>query len=203
MGDTEGTFEDWTRRGMAPAWWAQVAPERIAIVAPTGNRSYRELNARANQLVRSFRSAGLRAGDGVALLCSNRAEFAEVWAATQRGGFRLTTINWHLTGDEAGYIVDDCEAKVFVAEAETADVGARRRCGPRRLRVADLGRWFHRRIRAHRGCSRRDCNRRHRRAHARYVDALHQRNDWSSEGCRSSGRSRRAGVGVDPLRLRR
>jgi long-chain acyl-CoA synthetase len=107
---------------MATAWWAEVAPDRLAIVAPTGHRTYRDLNARANQLVRVFRAAGLDADDGVALLCSNRAEFAEVWAACQRGGFRLTTVNWHLTGDEAAYIVADCEAKVVVAEAEMAEV---------------------------------------------------------------------------------
>jgi long-chain acyl-CoA synthetase len=107
---------------MAPAWWAEIAPDRTAVVAPTGNRTYRELNEHANQLVRVFRSAGLSAGDGVAMLCSNRAEFAEVWAAWQRGGFRLTTVNWHLTGDEAAYIVGDCEAKVFVAEAGMGDV---------------------------------------------------------------------------------
>ena len=90
---------------MGPAWWAREAPDRLAIIAPTGNRTYGELDARANQLVRVFRTAGLSGGDGVALLCSNRAEFADVWAACQRGGFRLTTVNWHLTGDEAAYIV--------------------------------------------------------------------------------------------------
>ena len=43
----------------------------------------------------------------------SRAEFADVWAACQRGGFRLTTVNWHLTGEEAAYIVTDCEAKLM------------------------------------------------------------------------------------------
>ena len=42
----------------------------------------------------------------------------------QRAGLRLTTINWHLTADEAGYIVDDCEAKAFVADARFADAAA-------------------------------------------------------------------------------
>jgi long-chain acyl-CoA synthetase len=122
MGDGLDTFEAAARVGMGLAWWAREAPDRLAIIAPTGNRSYGELDSRANQLVRLFRAAGMRAGDGVALLCSNRAEFADVWAACQRGGFRLTTVNWHLTGDEAAYIVTDCEAKAFVAEAAMADV---------------------------------------------------------------------------------
>jgi long-chain acyl-CoA synthetase len=40
-----------------------------------------------------------------------------------RGGFRLTTINWHLTAEEAGYIVADCEAKAFVADVRFSDTG--------------------------------------------------------------------------------
>jgi long-chain acyl-CoA synthetase len=122
MGHEPDTFEDAARVGLGPSWWARRAPERPAIIAPTGDRTYGELDARANQLVRVFREGGLGPGDGVALLCSNRAEFADVWAACQRAGLRLTTVNWHLTGDEAAYIVGDCDARVFVAEASMAGV---------------------------------------------------------------------------------
>jgi long-chain acyl-CoA synthetase len=111
-------------RGMLLAWWARRKPAAPAIVAPAGDRTFAQLNGRANQVVRSLRRLGLRAGDGVALLCHNRAEFAEVAAACQRAGWRLTTINWHLTPDEAGYIVDDCEAKALVADASLGPVGA-------------------------------------------------------------------------------
>ena len=51
---------------------------------------------------------------------------------TQRAGLRLTPINWHLTADEAAYIVDDCEAQAFVADARFAEVAAARgRAGAR------------------------------------------------------------------------
>ena len=63
-----------------------------------------------NRLARALRARGLGAGDAVALMCTNRPAFVETWAACLRAGFRITTINWHLTGEEAGYIVDDCEA---------------------------------------------------------------------------------------------
>ena len=33
-------------------------------------------------------------------------------------------VNWHLTGDEAGYIVDDCEAKALVADAASPQASA-------------------------------------------------------------------------------
>jgi long-chain acyl-CoA synthetase len=113
---------EFSQRGMVLAWWAARQPDVPAIIAPTGGRTFGELNRRANQVVRALRRLGLQAGDGVALLCTNRAEFAEVGTAAQRAGWRLTTINWHLTEDEAGYIVDDCEAKALVADAALGEI---------------------------------------------------------------------------------
>jgi long-chain acyl-CoA synthetase len=110
------------RNGMLLAWWAGEQPDAPAIAAPTGERTFGELNARANQLVRAMRRLGVEAGDGVALLCPNRVEFVEVAAASQRAGWRLTTVNWHLTGDEAGYIVGDSEAKALIADADLAGI---------------------------------------------------------------------------------
>lgn len=108
--------EEAQAKGMLIAWHAAQDPERPAIISEAGDRTYAELNARANSLVRALRGAGLGSGDAVALLCSNRPEFAEVVVACQRGGFRLTPINWHLKGSEIGYIVDNCEAKAFIAD---------------------------------------------------------------------------------------
>ncbi|HMG25450.1 MAG TPA: AMP-binding protein, partial [Acidimicrobiia bacterium] len=108
-------------RGMAIAWHAARRPDTPALITPTETVAYAELNGRANRLARALRRRGLERGDAVALLCSNRVEFVEVLLATQRAGLRLTTVNWHLTADEAGYIVDDCEARVLVAEARFAD----------------------------------------------------------------------------------
>jgi long-chain acyl-CoA synthetase len=106
--------------GMTLAWWAEQVPDNKAIISPTGDRTFAELNANANRLARALRARGLGAGDAVALMCTNRPAFVETWAACLRAGFRITTINWHLTGDEAGYIVDDCEAKALIADAALA-----------------------------------------------------------------------------------
>ena len=113
-----------TDRGMVVAWWAEQRPDVPAVISEAGDRTFAELNARANQLVRALRRRGLQAGDGVALLCRNRPEFVETTAACQRAGLRVTTVNWHLTADEAGYIIGDCEAKALVADAALGDVAA-------------------------------------------------------------------------------
>ena len=117
MAQTLPSREEAVARGMVVAWQAAQTPDRMAVVSPGGNRTFAELNAQANRLVRALRRAGLAAGDAVALLCSNRPEFIEAMVACQRGGFRITPINWHLSGPEVGYIVGNCEAKAFIADA--------------------------------------------------------------------------------------
>lgn len=115
--------------------FAVEAPDRPAVLSTWGDRSYAELDGRCNRLVRALAARGLRPGDGVALLCSNRPEFVETVYACQQAGLRLTPVNWHLGPDEVAYIVGDCGAKAFIAEdrfleaarsaAETARVPAR------------------------------------------------------------------------------
>jgi long-chain acyl-CoA synthetase len=112
------------RDGMAPALWAQVMPTHPAIVSDAGVLGFAEFNARCNQLAKALRARGLQAGDGVALICSNRAEFAEVFWATRRAGLRFTPINWHLTAEEAAYIVNDCDAKAVFLDARFAPIAA-------------------------------------------------------------------------------
>src|SRR4029077_7776381 len=97
------------------------SPDRMAVLSPHGDRTFRELNEHANQLVRALRGLGATEGDTVALVCRNRPEFVEVYEAALRGGFRLTPINWHLTAEEIAYIVDDSDAVVLIGDAFFGD----------------------------------------------------------------------------------
>jgi long-chain acyl-CoA synthetase len=109
-------------QGLLISWWAARIPDRPALITGSGDRTFAELNANINRLGRALRARGLKVGDSVALMCTNRPEFVEVLLAAQRVGLRLTPINWHLTGEEAGYIVDNCETKAFVAAASLGDM---------------------------------------------------------------------------------
>ena len=108
--------------GMGIAVTAAEAPDRFAILSNAGDLTYAELNAKANQLARALRARGLARGDALALFCSNRPEFAIAYAAALRAGLRLTPLNWHLQADEAAYIVENCEARAFLADARFRDV---------------------------------------------------------------------------------
>ena len=107
--------------GLLVSWWAARIPDRPALITSSGDRTFAELNANINRLGKALRARGLKVGDSVALMCTNGPEFIEVLLAAQRAGLRLTPINWHLTGEEAGYIVDNCEAKAFIASASLGD----------------------------------------------------------------------------------
>ncbi|HVM54803.1 MAG TPA: AMP-binding protein [Acidimicrobiales bacterium] len=106
--------------GMTLAFHAEQAPDRMAIISEHGNRTFAALNANANRLARVLRARGVGVGDSVSLVCANRPEFAEALAACTRIGVRLTTVNWHLTGEEMGYILDNSDAKAVIGDARFA-----------------------------------------------------------------------------------
>jgi long-chain acyl-CoA synthetase len=122
--DADDRYQQAAAQGMVHAHWAREQPDALAIASSQGDRTFAQLNANANRLVRAWRQRGIAAGDAVALMVSNRPEFAEVAAASQRSGLRITPVNWHLTADEAAYIVGDCQARAFVADARFAEVAA-------------------------------------------------------------------------------
>jgi fatty-acyl-CoA synthase len=109
---------------MYPGRWARIFPNKPAAVnAATGAViTYRELDDRSNRLAQLMYAKGLRRGDHVAIFMENHLAFFEVVWAALRSGLYLTTINRYLTGDEAGYILDNCEAKVLITSSHLADV---------------------------------------------------------------------------------
>jgi long-chain acyl-CoA synthetase len=114
-----------TSTGAPPlGFWriAQERPEHLALVDPDENLvTAGDLLASANQVVHGLRALGLQPGDAVAMLLPNSVEVFELYLAVTQAGYYLIPINWHLVGPEIAYIVDDCEAKAFVAHARFAE----------------------------------------------------------------------------------
>jgi non-ribosomal peptide synthetase component F len=61
-------------QGMMVAYHAARRPDNLAVISSYGNRTFAELNERANQLVRLLRSHGIGAGDAIAVVLKNRPE---------------------------------------------------------------------------------------------------------------------------------
>ncbi len=104
---------------MYPGHWAAVAPDKPAVIESTSGElvTYRELDERSNQLAQYLYAQGLRRGDHIALFMENRLPYFEVVWAALRSGLYITAVNRYLTTEEAGYIVDDCNARAMITSA--------------------------------------------------------------------------------------
>ncbi|MGH9176833.1 MAG: AMP-binding protein, partial [Vicinamibacterales bacterium] len=107
---------------MYPGDIARRAPDRPAVVmGGTGETiTFRELDERSSSLAQLFRARGLERGATIAILLENNSRFLEVAWAAQRSGLYYTAINWHLTTEEAAYIVRDCGATALVSSQRLA-----------------------------------------------------------------------------------
>jgi long-chain acyl-CoA synthetase len=103
-------------------YFAQKDPSKLSLVAPDGREISRgELLAASNRLAHGLRALGLKKGDSVAIVLPNGPEVVELYLAAYQTGLYLTPINNHLAGPEIAYIVNDSEAKAFVAHERFAE----------------------------------------------------------------------------------
>lgn len=109
---------------MSPAEIAAETPQKIAyIMAETGETvTYAELESAANQGAQLLRSLGLQRGDHIAILLENHPRFFQICWAAQRAGIYYTAISWRLQQQEVEYIVNNCEARVFITSIERKEV---------------------------------------------------------------------------------
>ena len=102
---------------MHPYHHARTQPEKAAyIMAGTGETvSFRQLDARSNQIAHAFRHMGLQAGDTIAIFAENSARYFEICWAAQRAGLYYVCISSRLTAPEAMYILNDSAARLLIA----------------------------------------------------------------------------------------
>jgi long-chain acyl-CoA synthetase len=109
---------------MYPGKYATQHPDRAAFVmASTGEKvTYREYEARSNQLAHLLRSLGLRQFDHFSIYMENNDRYLESCSAGWRSGLIYTPVNSYLTADELGYIVDNSESKVLITSRAKRDI---------------------------------------------------------------------------------
>ncbi len=86
--------------------------------------TYRQLDERSMQVAQMLHAAGLRPRDHIAIMLDNDPRYFEIYWGAQRAGLYITPINWHLTADEGGYIIEDCGASALFMAASLAPVAA-------------------------------------------------------------------------------
>ncbi|MCC5886711.1 MAG: acyl-CoA synthetase [Gammaproteobacteria bacterium] len=109
---------------MYPGKWASSNPDKPAAINSVSGEAvtFRQLDDRSNQLVHLLRDRGLQPGQHMAIFMENQLTFFEVVWAALRSGLYLTPINSHLTGEEARYILQDCQAEALVTSQAMAPV---------------------------------------------------------------------------------
>ena len=84
--------------------------------------SYRELDERSNRAAQLFRNQGLVRGDHIGMMIENDRQFLEIAQGALRSGIIFTPISTHLRVEETRYILENCEAKLFVGSRKLAAV---------------------------------------------------------------------------------
>ena len=75
-------------------------------------RTYEELEINSIRYANYFYSLNLKCGSHIAIYSENCIEFLEICWAAQRSGIIYTCIPYHLTEEEAEYIILDCGAEL-------------------------------------------------------------------------------------------
>jgi fatty-acyl-CoA synthase len=97
-------------------------PDRLALVAGTTRRTYRELDERANRLGHHLCDAGVAPGDPVAILSWNRAEWIEAELGIYKARASVINVNYRYVADELRYMLEDSDATALILERTFAPV---------------------------------------------------------------------------------
>ncbi|MEW9702891.1 amino acid adenylation domain-containing protein [Paenibacillus sp. SI8] len=92
-------------------------PDHVAVVCGGQRMTYRELNARANQVARVLRDHGVQPDDRVGLLLERSLDMIVGILATLKAGGAYVPLDPDYPEDRLQYMLDDCGARVMLAGA--------------------------------------------------------------------------------------
>ena len=90
-------------------------PKKMCLKDSQRSFTFRQTNARVNQLAQGFAQMGLRKGDRVALFLENSVEICELYFAAAKIGLVVVPINFRLDSKTAAYVVKNSEAKALLS----------------------------------------------------------------------------------------
>ncbi|GAA5061137.1 AMP-binding protein [Nocardia callitridis] len=99
--------------------YAEVAPDRPAVVDPTGAvTSFGALAAQVDRLTRFLSDRVPTRGASVCVLLPNGGALLTVQRAVLRRPLYLTAINWHYAAAEIAYVLRDCDAELIFTDTD-------------------------------------------------------------------------------------
>ncbi|NUR06392.1 MAG: AMP-binding protein [Nocardioidaceae bacterium] len=93
-------------------------PDRAAVVDELGELTFGQLHDRSNRLADALRSRGVRAGDGIAIMCRNHRGFVDASIAAAKLGADILYLNTAFAGPQLVEVLDREDPKVVVHDEE-------------------------------------------------------------------------------------
>ena len=90
--------------------------DRVAFVLDEDSITYREFGARVSGLVQALKARGMRKGDAIATLSSNRPEAVMVTVAAYLMGLRMTWMHPLASEDDHAYLLEDSEVRTLFVD---------------------------------------------------------------------------------------
>lgn len=100
---------------------AKLFSDRAAITFEGISFTYGQLDHLSAAAAQRLIEAGIRPGDRVAMMLPNVPAFVVWYYAALRTGAVAVSISTRLTASEVAFLVDDCQAKVFVTTSPTVE----------------------------------------------------------------------------------
>ncbi len=95
--------------------------DKLALVSNRERLTYRMLAARSCRYARWAMAHGIRKGDVVGLLMTNRPEYVAIWLGIIRAGGTVALLNTNLTGPALAFCIDSVAPKHVIAAGDLAD----------------------------------------------------------------------------------
>ncbi|KPB04877.1 class I adenylate-forming enzyme family protein [Bacillus sp. CHD6a] len=109
---------------------SQHSPYKIAVIdGETGEKwNYKQMYDRSRDMAGRLLSAGVGAGDRVALLSPNHIVYFDLLFACREIGAIFVPINWRLAENEWNYIVRDCKANCVIVHDDYLEESKQLEC---------------------------------------------------------------------------
>lgn len=103
---------------------ARLFGDKTAIVWKNKAISYAQLDQTSWLAARKLTEAGVESGDRVAIMLPNAPSFPVWYYGALRTGAIAVSVSTRLAGEEVRFVVEDCQAKIFVGNVETLSSAA-------------------------------------------------------------------------------
>jgi acyl-CoA synthetase (AMP-forming)/AMP-acid ligase II len=98
---------------------AAVHGDAPAVIQGERSVSFRELSARVDALAGGLARLGIAPGERVCVVAQNDAAYLDLYGACARQGIIAYPINWRLTAEEVGRVVERAQPRIIVVDQST------------------------------------------------------------------------------------